>query len=156
MEVNLSSPTFWHCVDTFHRWEDIVGKKVSKLPNLRRSGISFSCTNFSLAGLQAFNRRATVFVQCCGSGMFISDPGSWFLSISDPGSNNSTKRGGGKFFGPSMFCSHKYHKIVNNFNFEQVKKFFRQNTTNHGTFYPQTVNKLSKIWVWEKPIPDPG
>jgi hypothetical protein len=24
--------------------------------------------------------------QCCGSGMFIPDPGSWFLSISDPGS----------------------------------------------------------------------
>ena len=25
-------------------------------------------------------------MQCCGSGMFIPDPGSWFLSIPDPGS----------------------------------------------------------------------
>jgi len=24
--------------------------------------------------------------QCCGSGMFITDPGSWFLPIPDPGS----------------------------------------------------------------------
>jgi hypothetical protein len=24
--------------------------------------------------------------QCCGSGMFIPDPGSWFLPIPDPGS----------------------------------------------------------------------
>jgi hypothetical protein len=24
------------------------------------------------------------------------------------------------------FCSHKYHKIVNNFIFEQVKNFFSQ------------------------------
>ena len=26
------------------------------------------------------------FSQCCGSGMFIPDPGSWFLPIPDPGS----------------------------------------------------------------------
>ncbi len=43
--------------------------------------------------------------QCCGSGMFIPDPGSWFLSIPDPGSRipdpgskNSNKRQGWKFF----------------------------------------------------------
>ncbi len=34
--------------------------------------------------------------QCCGSGMFILDPGSWFLPISDPGSKNSYKREGWK------------------------------------------------------------
>ncbi len=32
------------------------------------------------------------FLQCCGSGMFIPDPGSWFLPIPDPGSKNSNKR----------------------------------------------------------------
>ena len=30
--------------------------------------------------------------QCCGSGMFIPGPGSWFLPIPDPGSKNSNKR----------------------------------------------------------------
>ncbi len=46
-------------------------------------------------------------------------------SIPDPGSNNNTKSGGGKFFGcPTIFWSHKYHKNVNNFILEQVKKFF--------------------------------
>ncbi len=34
--------------------------------------------------------------QCCGSGMFIPDPGSWFLPIPDPGSNNRNKREGWK------------------------------------------------------------
>jgi hypothetical protein len=38
--------------------------------------------------------------QCCGSGMLIPDPGSWFLSISDPGSRiqqQQQKRRGKKF-----------------------------------------------------------
>ncbi len=36
-------------------------------------------------------------LQCCGSGMFISDPGSWFLPIPDP--NTAAKeRGEKKFF----------------------------------------------------------
>ncbi len=61
-------------------------------------------------------------------------PGSWFLSIPDPGSNNSTKRGGGKNFCPTIYCSHKYHKIVNNIIFEQVKKIFCQNTKNYSTY----------------------
>ncbi len=39
--------------------------------------------------------------------------GSWFLSIPDPGSNNRTKRRGKVFF--VIFCSRKYHKIVNSF-----------------------------------------
>ncbi len=49
---------------------------------------------------------------------------TWFLSNPDPGSNNSTKRGEGKCCCPTIFCSHKYHKIVNNFIFEQVKIIF--------------------------------
>ncbi len=31
-------------------------------------------------------------MQCCGSGMFIPDPGSWFLSIPDPGSQFSNPK----------------------------------------------------------------
>jgi hypothetical protein len=34
--------------------------------------------------------------QCCGSGMFILDPDFYPSRISDPGSNNSNKRGAGK------------------------------------------------------------
>ncbi len=39
--------------------------------------------------------------QCCGSGMFIPDPGSWFLPIPEPGSRSQKKqqkRGAKKFF----------------------------------------------------------
>ncbi len=34
--------------------------------------------------------------QSCGSGMFITDPGSWFLAIPDPGSKTATKERGEK------------------------------------------------------------
>jgi hypothetical protein len=65
------------------------------------------------------------FLQCCGSGMFIPDPGS----------NNSTKRGAGKFFLG-----------------EQVKKIFLTKTLGIIVLFTQKfVIKLSKIWFW-----DPG
>ncbi len=56
-----------------------------------------------------------LFIDCCAISS-VANPGSLsriliFIhpgsQISDPGSNNSTKRGG-KFFGPTIFCSHKY------------------------------------------------
>ncbi len=64
--------------------------------------------------------------QCCGSGMFIPDPGSWFLPIpdpgfriSDPGSKNRNKREGWKkICFQTFFCSHKFHKNVNYFIFQ--------------------------------------
>ncbi len=63
--------------------------------------------------------------QCCASGMFIPDPGSWFLPIldpgsrfPDPGSKNSNKREGWKKIScQTFFCSHKFHKIENYFIF---------------------------------------
>ncbi len=57
-------------------------------------------------------------------------PGFSVLSIPDPGSRvrdptTAPKRGGGiKFVCPTIFSSHKYHKIVNNFIFEQITKIF--------------------------------
>ncbi len=51
--------------------------------------------------------NSSYWMQCCRSGMIIPDPyfylASLFLSIPDPRSNNSTKRGGGKFFLPYHF-----------------------------------------------------
>ncbi len=64
---------------------------------------------------------------------------------------------------PTIFRSHKYHKIRNNFIFEQVRNFFIKNTRNYSTFTQEFVIKLSKLWVWDprselrkKPIPGPG
>ncbi len=42
------------------------------------------------------SKKRQNFQQCCGSGMFIPDPGYWFLPIPDPGSKNSYKREGWK------------------------------------------------------------
>jgi hypothetical protein len=78
---------------------------------------------------------------------------NWFLSISDPGSNNSTKRGRGeKFVCPSIFCSHKYLKIVKSYIFEQGKKCLYSQTLRIIVLFTQIfVIKLSKICFW-----DPG
>ena len=67
--------------------------------------------------------------QCCGSGMFIPDLGSWFLPIPDPGSRipdpgskNSNREGWKKIFCHTFLCSHKFYKIENYFSFEVLKK----------------------------------
>jgi hypothetical protein len=70
--------------------------------------------------------------------------------IPDTGSNNSTKRGGKIFFCPTIFCSHKYHKIVNNFIFEQAKKIDLAKALKVLVLFAQKfVTKLSKLWVWD-------
>ncbi len=56
---------------------------------------------------------------CCGSRMFIPDPGSWFLPITDPGSrildpgskNSNERQGWKKICCHNFFWSHKFHKI---------------------------------------------
>jgi len=110
--------------------------------------------------------------QCCGSGMFIPDPGSWFLPIPDPGSKNSNKRERWKKISCHTFlCSHKFHKIVNYFSFEVLKKKIRANFQRIIILFTQKiVKKLLKIWSWDpgyeirdpektysgSRIPDPG
>jgi hypothetical protein len=91
--------------------------------------------------------------QCGGSGMFIPDPGSWFLPITDPGSKNSNKRERCK----KKFCHNFY--VVTNFTKLQiilVLKFWRKKIWANfqriiELFTLKIVTKLSKIWVW-----DPG
>jgi hypothetical protein len=67
---------------------------------------------------------------CCGSGMFIPDPDFYPSAsrIPDPGSwipdpKTATKeRGEKKICCHTFFCSQKFHKIVNYFIIEMLKK----------------------------------
>ncbi len=89
--------------------------------------------------------------------MFIPDPGS---RVSDPGSKNSSKREGRKKICCHNFLySHKFHKIANYFSFKVPKKKIWANFQRIIELFTQkTVNKLSKIWVWDpwSGIRDPG
>ncbi len=93
--------------------------------------------------------------QRCGSGMFIPDPGSWFLPIPipDPRSKNSSKREGWKkICCHTFFCSHKFHLIENYFIFEMLKKNIWANFQRIIKLFTQKiVTMLSKLSVW-----DPG
>ena len=113
--------------------------------------------------------RQKVLSQCGGSGMFIPDPGSWFLPIPDPGSRildpkKATKERGENFFFHTFLCSHKFHKIDNYFSFEVLREKFWVNFQRILEHFTQkVVTKLSKIWLWDprsgirkKTIPDPG
>jgi hypothetical protein len=102
-----------------------------------------------------------------GSRMFIPDPGSWFLPITDPGSRvqkQHQKRGVKNFLCHTFLCSHKSHKIKNYFSFEVLKRKIWANFLRIIELFTQKiVTKLSKIMVWDpgsgirkKPIPDPG
>ncbi len=105
-------------------------------------------------------------LQCCGSWMFIPDPGSWFLPnsrIPDPGSRipdpkTATKERGEKFFFVIWYllCSHKFHKIENYFSFKGLKKkTLGQFSKNYGTFYPKYCHKALKNMGLGSEIRDP-
>ncbi len=93
------------------------------------------------------HRLVVSLFQCYGSGMFFPDPGSWFLSIPDP--TTAPKEEGERFFGPTIFCSQKYHDFVNNFIFEQIKKILLAKTLRIiSTYPPKICHWPKKIWVW--------
>ena len=100
--------------------------------------------------------------QCCGSGMFIPDPGSWFLPIPDPGSKNSNKRQGWKklschtFFGAINFTKFKWFYF-----WKAEEKNLGQFSKNCITFYKKYFHLALKHMglgsgIRKKPIPDPG
>jgi hypothetical protein len=61
--------------------------------------------------------------QCGGSEMFIPDPDFYPSRIPDLGSKNSNKKERWKKISCHTFlCSHKFHKIVNYYSFEVLKK----------------------------------
>ena len=72
--------------------------------------------------------------------------------ISDPGSKNRNKREVKKIRCNTFLCSHKFHKIVNYFSFEVLKKKIWANFQRIiELFTKKIVKKLLKIWSW-----DPG
>jgi hypothetical protein len=104
-----------------------------------------------------------MFIPDPGCSSRIPDPDFYLSRIPDP--KTATKERGEKNLLPYLFCSHKIHKIENNFFFEMMKKKFGQFSKNYRTFTQKTVTKLSKIWVWDPGseirkklfrIPDPG
>ncbi len=97
--------------------------------------------------------------------VFIPDPDYYPYRISDPGSKNSNKRERRKKISCHTFlCSHKFHKIVNYFSFEVLKKKIWANFQRIiELFTKKMVKNLLKIWSWDpgseirkKPISDPG
>ncbi len=85
-------------------------------------------------------------------------PGSWFLPIPDPGSKNSNKRERWKKISCHTFlCSHKFHKIVNYFSFEVLKKkIFGPIFKELKNFYQKNCQKALKNMVLGSGIRDPG
>ncbi len=105
--------------------------------------------------------------QCCGSGMLIPDPGSWFLPIPDPGSRiqkQQQKRGVKKNLLQNFLCSHKFYKIANYFSFEVLKKKIWANFQRIIELFTQKIVLSSQKYGFgirdpEKNlfrIPDPG
>ncbi len=73
----------------------------------------------------------------------VADPDFYPSWISNPGSKNRKKREGSY-----LFCSHKFHTIVNYFIFEMLKKNTWANFQRIVEHFTQKiVTKLSKIWV---------
>ncbi len=107
------------------------------------------------------------------------DPGSWFLPIPDPGSRipdpgskNINKRERWKKISCHTFLfSHKFHKILNYFSFEVLKKKIWANFQRIIELFTKNFfKKHLKIWPWDpgseirdpektysgSRIPDPG
>jgi hypothetical protein len=88
--------------------------------------------------------------------LIFTHPGS---RIPDP--KTATKERGEKKL---VVCSHKFHKIVNYFSFEVMKKKIWANfQTIIELFIKKIVKKLLEIWSWDPGsgknlfrIPDPG
>ncbi len=105
-----------------------------------------------------------IYNQCCRPGMFIPDPGSWFLPIpdpgsriSDPGSKNSNKREGRKKNScHTFFIAINLTKIVNYFIFEMLNKQIWANFQIIIEFLPKQSSLALKNMGLGSGIRDPG
>jgi hypothetical protein len=113
--------------------------------------------------------QVNLFMLCCGSGMFIPDPGSRFLPIPDPESRiqkQQHKRGVKKIRCQTFYCCHKFHKIESYFIFLKLKKKILASFQRIIELFTQNLSLSSKKYgvgirdprsgIWKKPIPDPG
>ena len=67
--------------------------------------------------------------QCGGSGMFIPDPEFRILIFTHPGSRiqkQQQKRGVKKICCQTFFCSYEFHKIKNQYIFEQFEPIHKE------------------------------
>jgi hypothetical protein len=128
-----------------------------------RQQIATSANDAEAAGVidtggQQRQRQQIAYTQCCGSGMFIPDPGSRLSSIPDPKPDKNKKRAG-KFCFLPFYVAINFHKNVKLFNYEKVNK-------NMGRFvctvlistllhlHPRNMGLGSQIQ--KKLVPDPG
>ncbi len=110
-------------------------------------------------------RDILVRVRIPGPNLWINGSNSAVLRIRDvyPGSRQQ-KIEVKKISCHTFLCSHKFHKIVNYFSFEVLKKEIWANfQTIIELFIKKIVKKLLKIWSWDPGsgknlfrIPDPG
>ncbi len=80
--------------------------------------------------------------------------------VLNPGSNKIIKRRGKIFWGPTFYCSHKFHIIENYRTLFLLKEiFFRLLRKNLCIFNPKVFNKPSELdlvsGIRKKLIPDP-
>jgi hypothetical protein len=98
--------------------------------------------------------------------MFTPNPDFYPSRIPDPGSRipdpktAAKEKGEKKISCHTFLCSLKFHKIVNYFSFEVLKKKTWANFKRIIELFPKKiVKKLLNIWSWDpgvKKAPDPG
>ncbi len=107
------------------------------------------------------------FYQCCGSGMFIPDPGSWFSPSRIPDPKIATKERGGKNFVIKLFSVATFFTKLNIILFLKCwRKKFGPNFKELLKFLPKKLSLSSQKYgfgirdprsgIRKKPIPDPG
>ncbi len=90
----------------------------------------------------------SMYFKCCGSGMFIPDPGCLSripVSYFYPSRTGSRIQKQQQYLLSYLFCCHKFHKILKLFYFWNAEeKNLGQFSKNYSTFYP-TIMSLSSL-----------
>jgi hypothetical protein len=152
--INIPDPQHWYRMcDTILTDLGYNNRHVFYLPYVIKSMLLFKPTMYNELTCLTYNtkccplpvpiltpgtghRYRTLQVEnkhCCGSGMFISYPGFWFLFIPDLGSriHKTAPKEEKNFWGPSIFCSHKHHKIIKIVNYLFLNRYRKFCLANH-------------------------
>jgi hypothetical protein len=121
------------------------------------------------------HRRAVLRIRDVYPGSRISHPGSWILIFTHPGSRipdlgsrildpkTASKKMGKKICCHTLYCSHKFHKIRNEFIFKMLKKKIGPIYKELKNFLPKKLSLRSVKFgffdlgsgIRKKTIPDP-